>query len=81
MIRVVGTHTWQAGRERILREENLALPITYFFFLISVFKDMKKKDVRILASMCLDAWYIVLSIFFSYSLNIPELKYLCTYIF
>lgn len=42
-IRVVGTHTWQAGRERIFREEDLALPIIYFFFLISIFKDMKKK--------------------------------------
>ena len=45
-VRVEGTHTWQAGRERIHGEEDLALPIADFFFLFSVFKDMEKNMSR-----------------------------------
>lgn len=52
---MVGTHTWQAGRERIHGEEDLALLITYFFFLFSVFKDMRKiyPDISKYVSGCL----------------------------
>lgn len=58
-----------AGREgKDSREEGLALLITYFFFLFSIFKDMRKicPDISKYVSGCL-LWCSIFFIQFKYS--------------